>query len=115
VVGKERAALGNGSLAGAHEVAVGSDSLDRHVSGAETSYKRDPTQVIRGVAAPAGGGARTIDQLSETLGSVAFQLTDTERHQLTGCSAPGLPPYPYGMIETFCDVDHWHTLGTHGA
>jgi hypothetical protein len=23
-----------------------------------------------------------------------------------------VPPYPYGMIEEFCDVDHWRRLGT---
>ncbi len=26
--------------------------------------------------------------------------------------APGLPPYPYAMIEEFCDVPYWKQLGT---
>jgi len=57
-------------------------------------------------------GARTVDQLEGTLGSTEGQLSDDELARLTSVSAPGLAPYPYGMIQDLCDLDHWRTLGT---
>lgn len=36
---------------------------------------------------------------------------DTELAELNAVSAPPLPPYPYGMIEEYCDVPHWRDLG----
>lgn len=57
-------------------------------------------------------GARTTAQLAENLGAVDVQLTDVELERLTAASAPGLPPYPYGMIQESCQVDVWQQLGT---
>ncbi len=60
-------------------------------------------------------GARTVDQLRDNLAAVTIELTDQDRNDLTKASAPGLPPYPYAMIEEFCDVPHWKRLGTDPA
>ncbi len=57
-------------------------------------------------------GARTTEQLDGNLGAASYTLTDGEMAELTAVSAPGLPPYPYAMIEEFCDVPHWRRLGT---
>jgi aryl-alcohol dehydrogenase-like predicted oxidoreductase len=56
-------------------------------------------------------GARSIEQLEANLDAADFELTETELAELTAVSAPGLPPYPYGMIEDYCEVSHWQTLG----
>ena len=34
--------------------------------------------------------------------------------RLTAISAPGLPPYPYRMIERFSKMTVWSELGTDG-
>lgn len=60
-------------------------------------------------------GARTTDQLAGTIDACALALSDDERERLTEVSAPGLAPYPYGMIEKFCGIDHWTRLGTAGS
>jgi aryl-alcohol dehydrogenase-like predicted oxidoreductase len=57
-------------------------------------------------------GARTLRQLDETLAAIDLTLTSDELTELTAVSAPGLPPYPYGMVEQFSDVRHWRTLST---
>jgi aryl-alcohol dehydrogenase-like predicted oxidoreductase len=57
-------------------------------------------------------GARTVAQLADNLAAVDLQLTDDDLDQLTAVSAPGVPPYPYGMIEQYCDVTVWRELGT---
>ena len=57
-------------------------------------------------------GARTFEQLETNLAAVDLTLTDTEIDELNTVSAPGLPPYPYGMVEDFCEVPHWKTLDT---
>ena len=59
-------------------------------------------------------GARTTEQLTDNLGAANFVLDDSDLDELTRVSAPGLPPYPYGMVEDFCDVPHWRSLGTRG-
>lgn len=56
-------------------------------------------------------GARTVEQLEDNLAAVDLTLATEDMDQLTTVSAPGLPPYPYGMIEDFCDVQVWQTLG----
>ncbi len=60
-------------------------------------------------------GARTVDQLRDNLAAATIDLTDQDINALTNSSAPGLPPYPYAMIEEFCDVPHWKQLGTEQA
>ena len=57
-------------------------------------------------------GARTVAQLEDNLGSVDVTLTDSERRRLDEVSAPGIPPYPYGMIRTACGETIWDDLGT---
>ena len=57
-------------------------------------------------------GARTLPQLTDTLASIEVDLSDGDVATLTAASAPGLPPYPYGMIEEFCAVPHWERLRT---
>ncbi|MGY6499310.1 MAG: aldo/keto reductase [Acidimicrobiales bacterium] len=57
-------------------------------------------------------GARTVGQLAETLDAADLRLTGDEVDELTAVSAPGLPPYPYGMIQDACEVDVWRRLGT---
>ena len=57
-------------------------------------------------------GARTLEQLETNLDSTGLTLDQTEIDELNTISAPGLPPYPYGMIEGYCDVPHWQTLDT---
>lgn len=57
-------------------------------------------------------GARTVAQLAENLEAAELRLTADQLNRLTASSAPGLPPYPYGMIEQFCEVDIWKRLAT---
>lgn len=57
-------------------------------------------------------GARTVAQLQDTLGATAVELSAQDLATLTAVSAPELPPYPYAMIEEFCEVPHWEQLGT---
>ncbi|MEE8600668.1 MAG: aldo/keto reductase [Euzebya tangerina] len=57
-------------------------------------------------------GARTVEQLNGTLPSIEIDLSEQDMADLTAVSAPGLPPYPYEMIEDFCDVPFWRDLGT---
>ena len=57
-------------------------------------------------------GARTVEQLSENLASADLTLTQDERSLLDEASAPGIPPYPYGMIRSACEEDVWDRLGT---
>ena len=59
-------------------------------------------------------GARTLEQLETNLDAADLTLKDTEIDELNTISAPGLPPYPYGMVEVFCEVPHWKTLDTAG-
>jgi aryl-alcohol dehydrogenase-like predicted oxidoreductase len=57
-------------------------------------------------------GTRTVAQLQDHLAATDVALADDDLRRLTDVSAVGLPPYPYGMIEEFCDVDVWRRLGT---
>lgn len=57
-------------------------------------------------------GARTVDQLRDNLAAATLDLTDDDLARLTTASAPGVPPYPYGMVEEFCEIPHWKLLGT---
>ena len=57
-------------------------------------------------------GARTVDQLSQVLAAAGLTLESGELARLTAISAPGLPPYPYGLLADACGVQHWSELGT---
>lgn len=57
-------------------------------------------------------GARTIEQLDDNLGAADVDLGSEDIDRLTAVSAPGLPDYPYAMLEEFAGMEHWHELGT---
>ena len=57
-------------------------------------------------------GARTVEQLEDNLASSAVVLSTEEMTSLTAVSAPGLPPYPYGVVRSICGVGTWDALGT---
>lgn len=57
-------------------------------------------------------GARTTAQLHDNLAAATVDLTSQDLSELTTASAPGLPPYPYEMIEEFSGIPHWKELGT---
>ncbi len=59
-------------------------------------------------------GARSVEQLRSNLDAAGLDLPDDDRDALTRVSAPGLPTYPSGMVEEFCDVPHWRRLGVTG-
>ncbi len=59
-------------------------------------------------------GARTVDQLGQLLGATSVELDADDLALLGRVSAPGLPDYPYAMIEDSCNVDVWRRLGTAG-
>ena len=57
-------------------------------------------------------GARTLEQLLQSLTVVDVELGSGRLEGLTQVSAPGLPDYPYGMLERACGVTIWQNLGT---
>ncbi len=57
-------------------------------------------------------GARSVAQLDEILPAVGLALDTDDLRRLTEVSAPGLPPYPYGVVESFSGLDVWQRLGT---
>ena len=57
-------------------------------------------------------GARTLDQLSQLLDAATLELGEDDLRLLTQVSAPGVLPYPQGMLATNCGVDVWERLGT---
>lgn len=57
-------------------------------------------------------GARTVAQLSQTLDAVNLEIDPADLERLTQVSAPGIPPYPYGMLEEYCEITDWQRLGT---
>ena len=57
-------------------------------------------------------GARTVEQLADTLAAAELTLTSEEERALTTVSAPGIPDYPYGMVRKACGYDVWDVLGT---
>ncbi len=57
-------------------------------------------------------GARTADQLRQTLEAVELELEPSEIDRLTAVSAPGIPAYPHGFLRDLCQVTIWDELGT---
>jgi aryl-alcohol dehydrogenase-like predicted oxidoreductase len=57
-------------------------------------------------------GARTLDQLENNLAAADLHLSTEEMTELTAVSAPGIPPYPYGMVRSACGVKWWDAMGT---
>ncbi|MBR7744685.1 aldo/keto reductase [Phycicoccus sp. BSK3Z-2] len=57
-------------------------------------------------------GARTTEQLAQSLEAATLELSADDLALLGDASAPGLPSYPYGMVQDACGVDVWRRLGT---
>ncbi len=60
-------------------------------------------------------GARTLEQLTGLLDAHTLSLTEEDLAELGQISAPGLPDYPYAMLEEFSDLTVWRSLGTAGG
>lgn len=58
-----------------------------------------------GVTAPIVG-ARSAEQLAETLGAADLHLSEAATEKLDQLSAPPLPDYPYGLIK---EISSWHS------
>lgn len=58
-------------------------------------------------------GARTVAQLEANLLASDLSLSSDDLQELNTASAPGLPEYPYAMVEKFCDVPYWRQLSCH--
>ncbi|MDY7104208.1 MAG: aldo/keto reductase [Actinomycetota bacterium] len=90
------------------------------VTGIADRHGRPPAQVALAwlLARPGVAsvllGARTVDQLDQNLAAADLALTDDELAELTRVSAPGLPAYPYSVVEDFAGLTVWRDLGTHG-
>lgn len=57
-------------------------------------------------------GARTVDQLDDNLAALSWELTENERSALSEVSAPGIPIYPHGFMETYAGMTVWEDLMT---
>jgi aryl-alcohol dehydrogenase-like predicted oxidoreductase len=57
-------------------------------------------------------GARTLKQLEGNLAAADLELGADDMAALTKVSAPGLPPYPYGFLQNWSELDIWWRLGT---
>ena len=57
-------------------------------------------------------GARTVDQLDDNLGALAWDLEETEMQALTDVSAPGIPDYVHGFLRSYTGMSTWDELGT---
>ncbi|MEM1378550.1 MAG: aldo/keto reductase [Pseudomonadota bacterium] len=57
-------------------------------------------------------GARTVAQLEDNLNAVDLVLSESDLAQLTEVSKPGVPEYPYAMLEKYCGMEVWEQLGT---
>lgn len=86
------------------DIARAHDALPGHVAIAWLLSRPHVTSVLL--------GARTVAQLEQNLESSDMALTDGEIERLTSVSAPGLPQYPYGMIERFSGISLWREMGT---
>ena len=57
-------------------------------------------------------GCRNTKQLEDNLAAVHWELSDEETAELNDVSAPGMPVYPYGFIESYAGLDVWERLQT---
>jgi aryl-alcohol dehydrogenase-like predicted oxidoreductase len=57
-------------------------------------------------------GARNVDQLSDNLGALSWNLDDEEMAELTRVSAPGIPDYLQGFLQDNAGMNIWRELGT---
>ena len=57
-------------------------------------------------------GARTVEQLADNLGALDWEINDNEMSVLNEVSAPGIPIYPHGFMETYAGMTIWEDLLT---
>ncbi|MGD2100638.1 MAG: aldo/keto reductase [Acidimicrobiia bacterium] len=57
-------------------------------------------------------GCRNVTQLDQNLGCLEWDLADSEMDELNRVSAPGIPAYPHGFLETLANVGSWSDLAT---
>lgn len=57
-------------------------------------------------------GARSVDQLADNLAALEWELTENELSVLNEVSAPGIPIYPHGFMETYAGMTVWEDLLT---
>ena len=57
-------------------------------------------------------GARSVEQLEDNLGSLEWDLNPNETQALDEVSAPGIPIYPHGFMETYAGMTIWEELMT---
>ena len=57
-------------------------------------------------------GARTVEQLEGNLAAADLALGAEDMAALTKASAAGLPPYPYGFLRDWSELEVWSQLGT---
>lgn len=57
-------------------------------------------------------GCRTVSQLDDNLGALQWNLTDDDMRKLDEASAPGMPTYPQGFLESYAGYDVWERLTT---
>jgi aryl-alcohol dehydrogenase (NADP+) len=57
-------------------------------------------------------GCRNVTQLNDNLGALSWDLNDEETANLSQASAPGIPIYPHGFMESYAGFDMWANLGT---
>jgi aryl-alcohol dehydrogenase-like predicted oxidoreductase len=57
-------------------------------------------------------GCRTVAQLEDNLAALEWNLDDDEMRRLDEVSAPGIPTYPQGFLESGADYDVWERLRT---
>ena len=88
--------------------AVGTIASSREVSMAQVAlnWLRDRPAVASVLL-----GARSVAQLDDNLAALDWSLTAEETEALTRASAPGMPLYPHGFLETYAGVQVWADLG----
>ena len=57
-------------------------------------------------------GARSVEQLVDNMAALSWELNDNEVSVLNEVSAPGIPIYPHGFMETYAGVTIWEDLMT---
>ena len=57
-------------------------------------------------------GARSVEQLSDNLSALDWELTEHEMSALNEVSAPGIPIYPHGFMEAYGGMTIWEDLMT---
>lgn len=57
-------------------------------------------------------GARTVEQLSDNLAALDWELNEHEVSSLNEVTAPGIPIYPHGFMESYAGMTIWEDLMT---